>query len=66
MLGTSSVSCKQAKRKPSKKPDHSSQVTLHDLTVQLAKTQVRLRSYLEEPVVFTKGAFLWGDLDQGQ
>jgi len=53
-MRTSSVRSIRAKRDVSYQATQSSKQTFHDLTVELAKTQVSLRSFLDEPVVFTE------------
>ena len=54
MLGTSPVSVKRKKRDASYKSDEPSKLTIQELTVELAKTQVSLRSWYYQQVVFTK------------
>lgn len=56
MLGTSLVSLKGPKRDAPYKPNQLSKVTIEDLTVELAKTQVIKLTFmdLEEVVRFTK------------
>jgi len=51
VFSTSRVNLKRSKRSVSYKADQSTSATFHDLTVELAKTQVNLLSLFDVPVV---------------